>query len=311
MTAGGLEASIAKAATSAVSRMEMPDADGNPQVRYLVEQASLYTYDQPFVALRVGTGELERDVGRTVVAAMAHALRSEPVTENVLLFCEAPDFFLGGMARRPDLQECLAELSSDYRARIQDRPFIWHDVRRVLNNALSIDGLIDVHGVSALYLMVGVTTDGKMISSRESIYSGVRRREIMHTDELAAEIVGCLTSRTPPWIHGTEMLANSKNPDYGHDSGEAVNRGDYFAAALLLKLPLIEHRGFTLSPRHADPILDDIAEKCKDARFMTSSRDGPSPQEIRDALVPRAVPEVVTDFVVRWANREFSLLAVD
>ena len=36
-----------------------------------------------------------------------------------------------------------------------------------------------------------------------------------------------------------------------------------------------------------------------------------SPQQIREVLAPRAVPAAVADFVVRWASREFSLVAED
>jgi len=149
MTAGGLEIPIAKPVV--VSRMadaivtfflDMPDDNGNPQVRYLMGGTRrLHFYDQPLASLRECTGELAQDIGRAVVASIAAALGREPVSDNVLLACEDPAIFLGGMAKLPTVQEEWGKLSARYDARLQIQPFIWHDMRRTQDAALPMGEL--------------------------------------------------------------------------------------------------------------------------------------------------------------------------
>ena len=92
----------------------------------------------------------------------------------------------------------------------------------------------------------------------------------------------------------------------GHDRADIVNRGEYIAAILLLALPLIEfwaETSFALV-LNAPHMLSDIVEP-----IMETRRRVPSAQSIRNVLVSQAVPGEAADFVVRWANREFDLLA--
>lgn len=286
--------------------LEMPDYLGNPQIRYLISAPGLQAYDQPLVTLRECTGELAPDIGRVVVESVMAALVREPVSDNVLLLCEDPRFFLARMAELPPLQKDLAALSASYHSLLENRSFIWHDIRRVLDNALPVAELVERHGVRALYLSVQLAVIAGGLQWAESIYSQIAGRRTGRVETLATDIAGWLPSCAQPWIQNPAILDPYKIPGGDHNSGDSVNRGTFFAALLLMRLPVIEYLtektiAFSVGSDH---VLGDVVQACALARASLVPT-----QQIRDMLVPRAVPASVADFVVRWASNEFSLMA--
>lgn len=285
--------------------LDMPDGAGNPQVRYLMGPTRrLYRYDRALASLRECTGELAQDIGRAVVASIAAALGQEPVSDNVLLACEDPAIFLGGMAELPAVREELGKLSARYHARLQSRPFIWHDVRRAQDAALPIGVLLDRYGAKAMYLSVCFAAgEGDMFRS-ENLYSMLVEYEDDSVKAWPEKIVRYLVTCRRPWCSRNVVMAYYGAR--GHDRADIVNRGEYIAAILLLALPLIEfwaETSFALV-LNAPHMLSDIVEP-----IMETRRGVPSAQSIRNVLESQAVPGEAADFVVRWANREFDLLA--
>jgi hypothetical protein len=278
--------------------LEMPDADGNPQVRYLITRERLATYDYSFIALRRCTGELAPDIGRTVVESIAAALDREPVSDNVLLVCEAPMVFLRELSVP---QSELDELDASYHTRLRRQPFIWHDAHQSLNNALPVGELLGRHGARALYLTVHLATGTGAVERLVSVYS-VLAGDSGKLAEMATELVRWLTSCAPPWVHSTAITTDLERTFVS----EVVPHGEQFAALLLLTLPLIECSiGMTgHGPSFAAGMLGGPAVTCEAARMGWVAAE-----RIRDGLAEKAVPPEVADFVVRWANREFSLVA--
>ena len=236
------------------------------------------------------------------------AFGREPVSENVLLFCEWPAFFLNlasGSAVGYAISGAMGQLAAAYDGRLQGEPFIWHDMLGVRDHTMPISELLDRHGAPGVYLTVSFHDSPPGWHESPSIYKKLFRRDA-HAEAHAVEIVRFLTSAARPWIHENAIARRIGVVE--HDHGDVVNRGNYFAAALLLTLPLIEFV-FAKDAAWAEFVPDMVSPV---AMVCAAARLGEVPaQRVRDELVPRAVPAAVADFVVRWANKEFSLLAED
>src|SRR5262249_28916595 len=140
-----------------------------------------------------------QDIGRAVVASIAAALGREPVSDNVLLACEDPAIFLGGMAKLPTVQEEWGKQSARYDARLQIQPFIWHDVRRTQDAALPMGELLNRYGAEAMYLTVHFAADQDSMFWSGNLYSLLIEYNADGVETWPKEIVRYLMTCTRPW----------------------------------------------------------------------------------------------------------------
>lgn len=163
--------------------------------------------------------------------------------------------------------------------------------------------LLNRYGAEAMYLTVHFAADQDSMFWSGNLYSLLIEYNADGVETWPKEIVRYLMTCTRPWC--AKKIITAYYGSRGQDRGDIVDRREYIAALLLLALPLIEFwadtsfTGVLDVPRMLRRIVDPV----------TAARRGTMPVKNMRGVLVSHMPAEVADFVVRWASREFNLLA--
>jgi hypothetical protein len=282
--------------------IEMPDDDGNPQTRYLLNRNEFSRYDLPYAALGQRAKEIAQDIDLLILEYINAALDHEPVADNILLIGQDPGMYLEDVLDSGILKPSINELSRKYNTHLEKQRFVMHDLDRVRDGELPVSALIDTHGVEALYLAVGMAGDFYLTAHHAGLYYTIRGDSDLKLNKIASTIMRDLLSREPPWIHNRNVIESAFTLPVVPIRSD-IDESGLRSAIALMTLPVIEC-ALNRDSSTEEPPGDAWYEACVSARAGVMSES-----DLRANLARDEISKAVTDFIVRWSKREFNLLA--
>lgn len=310
--------------------LEMPGLDSDYQDRHVVPPEELFLYDSPLSQLGSNCGrEVSQGVIGSLYSFIMDAFASGSPRENILLFCEEPEFVAEKALWLKDSR--WTEIQSTYLSHVKHHPFIWRDIKRYRKKKLSLVLLLERYGPRVFYYCPIAQTGSQswiwlvdiyamFVEEREKRQERVVRawqtssgghprntKGRLRNFELAFEIVNFLPLADTPWCSYRDIVTRPLQSTFAAAAPTVIG------ANILLDLAIVEsipyHRPDMPSSLFGDPRqngeLGRLLSMCDDARHERIELT-----EVEAALRDARVPTSVVDFVLKWVKKQINLLSV-